>query len=176
MEREPLLISRRRFVAGSAALAGAAALGLAGCMKGYGPPPSPNRFIALSTAGLTTGVPMYVEFDTTPPGPGATPAPPVTAAPGTATPNPSGAGAHTAAAWLVREQDGSIVAFVPLCTHEQCLYTWDAPTARFACPCHPGRFDVEGAVTGGPPPRPLWRYVTRPAGTDIIEIGWADAS
>ena len=174
MEREPLLISRRRFVAGFAAVAGAAALGLSGCMKGYGPPPSPNRFIAVSTADLVTGVPLYVEFDITPPSPSATPAPPVPDV-GFGPPPSSGAlPAGKAAAWLVREQDGTVVAFVPLCTHEQCGYAWDAATARFACPCHPGRFDIEGKVTGGPPPRPLWRYVTQPAGTDAIGIGWAD--
>jgi len=173
MEPEPRLITRRRFVAGSAALAGAAALGLAGCGKGYGPPPSPNRFIAVSTTDLVTGVPLYVEFDTTPPGADATPAPPVS---GSAGPPPSSGAlpAGKAGAWLVREQDGTIVAFVPLCTHEQCGYTWDAATARFACPCHPGRFDIDGKVTGGPPPRPLWRYQTAPAGTDAIGIGWAD--
>lgn len=157
MEREPTLISRRRFVAGSAALAGAAALSLAGCGgatgSAGGPSATPNRWIRVTTADLTAGVPQLLTFDAAPPGT-------TVAAQG--------------ATWLVREQDGSIVAFVPICTHESCEYEWETATARFTCRCHPGRFSIEGIVLEGPPPRPLWRYETRPAGADAIEIGWVD--
>ena len=29
---------------------------------------------------------------------------------------------------------------------------------QFVCPCHGGTFDIEGEVTGGPPPRPMIQY------------------
>jgi nitrite reductase/ring-hydroxylating ferredoxin subunit len=178
MEREPILISRRRFVAGSAALAGAAALSLAGCGGATGgaggPSPTPNRWIRVSTAGLTAGVPQYVEFDLGSPTGAADSAAPASGTAAPAAPASGGAGAGKGATWLVREQDGSIVAFVPICTHQSCEYDWEASTARFACRCHPGRFSIEGKVLEGPPPRPLWRYETRPAGADAIEIGWID--
>ena len=70
----------------------------------------------------------------------------------------------------MQEADGNIVAFVPNCTHHLCLYDWDSARTQFRCRCHPGTFDVEGRVLGGPPPRPLWRYETRPAGPETIEI------
>jgi hypothetical protein len=32
---------------------------------------------------------------------------------------------------------------------------------RFVCPCHGGVYDFQGKVAGGPPVRPLDRFVTR---------------
>ena len=31
----------------------------------------------------------------------------------------------------------------------------------FKCPCHDGRYDVEGRVISGPPPAPLKRHETK---------------
>jgi isorenieratene synthase len=47
------------------------------------------------------------------------------------------------------------VAFDLRCTHQGCPVQKVAD--GFACPCHGGRYDEDGAVTGGPPPRPLRR-------------------
>ncbi len=162
------LLTRRQFVAGSVALVGAgASFTLAACnSEPPGPPASPNAWIAVSTAGLETGVPRWVEFeapDTTT----GTPAPPA---------SPNGTPADSipqkhGAAWLVKESDGSIVAFYPLCTHQFCLYDWETDKTLFHCRCHPGEFSVEGTVLGGPPKKPLWRWLTRQAGPDTIEIG-----
>lgn len=41
------------------------------------------------------------------------------------------------------------------CTHLGCTVRWDDQKREFACPCHGGRFDAEGKVIGGPPPRGL---------------------
>jgi cytochrome b6-f complex iron-sulfur subunit len=46
-------------------------------------------------------------------------------------------------------------AFSAVCTHLGCLIDWDASRRLFDCPCHGGTFDLNGRVTGGPPPRPL---------------------
>lgn len=165
-------ISRRRFIAGSVALGGAGAGALlAACGSGSpatpGPPATPNAWVAVSTTGLVAGEPRWVEFDLTGAAAGAADGSPAVPAGTPADSLPAARGG----AWLVEEADGSIVAFVPNCPHQLCLYDWEASEARFRCRCHPGFFDVEGDVTGGPPPRPLWRYETRPAGPGAIEIG-----
>lgn len=47
-------------------------------------------------------------------------------------------------------------AFDARCTHAGCPVTVQAPTDKeFSCPCHGGRFDADGNVTAGPPPKPL---------------------
>jgi nitrite reductase/ring-hydroxylating ferredoxin subunit len=175
--RDLAFITRRDFVAGCAFLAGASALTLAGCggsSSTVGPSPTPNRWIGVSIAGLQAGEPRWVEFETA----GAT------ASAGTAAPAIPAAGTPEASlpatrggAWLVKEGSGEIVAFAPFCPHKRCLYDWEAPETRFHCRCHAGFFSIEGAVLGGPPPRPLWRYETRPAASaDAIEIGWYETS
>jgi len=60
-------------------------------------------------------------------------------------------------AWVLRKKDG-IVVFDPHCTHLGCAYHWSEEVKQFQCPCHDGRFDINGCVIGGPPPRPLDTY------------------
>jgi len=61
-------------------------------------------------------------------------------------------------------------AFVATCTHLGCAVRWQEGTRNadgnadgekqpgvFACPCHGGRFNEQGEVVAGPPPRPLPR-------------------
>lgn len=171
LEISPL--TRRQFVVASATLAGSTALAagsllsLAGCAGAPSAvPATPNRWIALSTAGLTTGEPRWIEFDTSLDATGARPTPAGTPA--------DSLPASRGGAWLVLEADGSVVAFVPYCTHQLCFFDWESGSARFRCRCHDASFDIDGAVVSGPPPRPLWRYETRASGTDTIEIGWVD--
>jgi len=59
-------------------------------------------------------------------------------------------------AW-VSNRGGQIVVFDPRCTHLNCPFYWDKEKGIFQCPCHDGRFDIDGKVIGGPPPRPLDR-------------------
>lgn len=47
------------------------------------------------------------------------------------------------------------VALSAICTHLGCVVQWQEKTGELLCPCHGGRFSVDGAVLGGPPPRPL---------------------
>lgn len=183
--RADLPISRRAFVAGSAALVGTAALGLAGCGSSGGLAALPTssadvtpRWILVSIAGLTHGLPRWVEFDipaATAEAPGAVGS---SAAANEPTPAlPTGTPANSlpptrGGAWLAPQTDGSVVAFAPHCPHRLCLYDWDAPAGEFRCRCHPGLFRIDGSVISGPPPHSLWRYDTRPGGPDAIELGW----
>ena len=63
-------------------------------------------------------------------------------------------------AWVVKSQQGNLIAFAPQCTHLGCAYHWDAGNHEFICPCHSSVFSIEGEVQSGPAPRPLDRYET----------------
>lgn len=60
-------------------------------------------------------------------------------------------------AWVVTSDGKEFIVFDPRCTHLNCPFYWDKQKEIFLCPCHDGRFDIDGNVTGGPPPRPLDR-------------------
>jgi Rieske Fe-S protein len=59
-------------------------------------------------------------------------------------------------AFLVVSGKG-LTAFSPVCTHLGCYVNWDNNRKEFLCPCHGGRYSIEGAVIAGPPPKPLVR-------------------
>jgi menaquinol-cytochrome c reductase iron-sulfur subunit len=71
-----------------------------------------------------------------------------------------GVSAHTAA-WLRRDAADEFVAFSVDCTHLGCPVRWEPGANLFMCPCHGGVYYNDGAVAGGPPPRPLPRYPVR---------------
>lgn len=41
------------------------------------------------------------------------------------------------------------------CTHEGCTVTYKASERFVWCACHNGKFDIDGRVISGPPPKPL---------------------
>lgn len=53
---------------------------------------------------------------------------------------------------IVRSEAG-VAAISNTCTHLGCVIA--TTEVGFECPCHGSRFDSEGAVLGGPAPRPL---------------------
>lgn len=59
------------------------------------------------------------------------------------------------AVYVVAEGAGSFTVFSSACTHLGCPVRWDDSERAFLCPCHNGAFSQSGAVTKGPPPRPL---------------------
>ena len=59
---------------------------------------------------------------------------------------------------LVVRTDKGFVALSAVCTHLGCLVEFDPAARKVRCPCHAGLFDLQGRVTGGPPPRPLPVY------------------
>ncbi len=62
-------------------------------------------------------------------------------------------------AWVVNKGGNKLTVFDfdPRCTHLNCPYYWDEEQGMFLCPCHGGKFDIDGKVLAGPPPRPLDR-------------------
>ena len=60
---------------------------------------------------------------------------------------------HKAAAF--RDEDGSVHAVSPICTHLGCQVTFNNAERTWDCPCHGSRFDVEGKVLHGPAVRDL---------------------
>jgi len=48
-----------------------------------------------------------------------------------------------------------------ICTHLGCGVRWDQDQNAFLCPCHNGKFDIQGRPIAGPPPRPLTEYECR---------------
>lgn len=56
------------------------------------------------------------------------------------------------------EDQNDILILNSRCTHLACTVNWREDAQAFVCPCHDAQFSKEGAVLGGPPPRPLDRY------------------
>lgn len=62
----------------------------------------------------------------------------------------------------------SIIALSPACTHLGCFVNFDRNTNEFICPCHGGRYDIEGKVINGPPKEPLQRLPVKIEGNRIF--------
>ena len=60
-----------------------------------------------------------------------------------------------ASAVLVRKRGGELIALSAVCSHLGCIVQWEKDKQDFLCPCHGGQYNAYGAVTAGPPPRPL---------------------
>ena len=56
---------------------------------------------------------------------------------------------------VFRDSRGGLRALSAKCTHEGCTVQYKADQGLVWCACHNGRFDVDGHVISGPPPRPL---------------------
>jgi cytochrome b6-f complex iron-sulfur subunit len=56
---------------------------------------------------------------------------------------------------LVRKRGGELIALSAVCTHLGCIVQWEKDKQSFLCPCHAGHYTPDGAVTAGPPPKPL---------------------
>jgi menaquinol-cytochrome c reductase iron-sulfur subunit len=59
------------------------------------------------------------------------------------------------AVWAVKQSNGDVTVFSPMCTHLGCGYHWDGGSQQFKCPCHGSVYDISGRVVAGPAPRPL---------------------
>lgn len=59
------------------------------------------------------------------------------------------------ALWAIKQPDGQVTVFSPMCTHLGCGYHWDGEAQQFKCPCHGSVYDISGRVLAGPAPRPL---------------------
>ncbi len=78
-----------------------------------------------------------------------------------ASPLPWAGPAGKTASWLRRESESEFIAFSVDCTHLGCPVRWLPDASLFMCPCHGGVYYEDGTVAGGPPPKPLPRYLVR---------------
>lgn len=59
-----------------------------------------------------------------------------------------------------RDDEGTVHALSPVCTHMGCDVEWNAGEKSWDCPCHGSRFSYEGEVLHGPASTPLRRRDT----------------
>jgi cytochrome b6-f complex iron-sulfur subunit len=59
--------------------------------------------------------------------------------------------------FVVRTEEG-FLAISAICTHLNCVVNWNEMLKKFECPCHGAKFNQNGEVLEGPPPRPLNLY------------------
>jgi len=62
---------------------------------------------------------------------------------------------------IVFESQDQLCALSAKCTHEGCTVTYQPGQSVIWCPCHDGRFDLNGHVVSGPPPQPLTKYLAQ---------------
>lgn len=66
-------------------------------------------------------------------------------------------GGKKAAAY--RDEDGLVTAVSPVCTHLNCIVSFNKAEQSWDCPCHGSRFDLDGRVINGPALRDLDRFL-----------------
>jgi glycine/D-amino acid oxidase-like deaminating enzyme/nitrite reductase/ring-hydroxylating ferredoxin subunit len=49
-----------------------------------------------------------------------------------------------------RDEQGTVHALSPVCTHTGCIVSWNNEEKSWDCPCHGARFDIDGQVLTGP--------------------------
>ena len=52
---------------------------------------------------------------------------------------------------VYKDESGKITALSPTCTHAGCIVKFNTEEKTWDCPCHGGRFDLNGNVITGPP-------------------------
>lgn len=80
---------------------------------------------------------------------------------------------------IILNDNGEIKAYSTVCPHLNCSVKWEEEkpdNQKLWCNCHNGSFDPKtGNVTGGPPPKPLTRFIIETRKDDIylLDIGGA---
>ncbi len=59
---------------------------------------------------------------------------------------------------FILRTEGGFLAISAICTHLHCVVNWNEMLKKFECPCHGAKFNLNGEVLEGPPPRPLDLY------------------
>lgn len=68
---------------------------------------------------------------------------------------------------IVFEAGGELHALDAKCTHEGCTVQFVPGDSLIWCACHNGKFDLDGRVLSGPPPRPLGKWLVAREGDDV---------
>lgn len=76
---------------------------------------------------------------------------------------------------VLEDAAGELHALDAKCTHEGCTVRYQPENALIWCACHNGRFDLQGRVLAGPPPRPLARHVVQRDSEGGITVSVAKA-
>ncbi len=69
---------------------------------------------------------------------------------------------------IINRPAKGFIALSKVCTHLGCLVDYDKKTGSLICPCHGGKFGLDGKVISGPPPSPLPQFPLRVEGENII--------
>ncbi|WP_129715837.1 FAD-dependent oxidoreductase [Pedobacter sp. SYP-B3415] len=56
---------------------------------------------------------------------------------------------------IYKDDQGNVTALSPTCTHAGCIVSFNKFEQTWDCPCHGGRFDIDGRVITGPPQKAL---------------------
>jgi cytochrome b6-f complex iron-sulfur subunit len=59
---------------------------------------------------------------------------------------------------FIMRTEGGFLAISAICTHLNCVVNWNKMLKKFECPCHGAKFNQNGEILEGPPPRPLNLY------------------
>ena len=75
----------------------------------------------------------------------------------------------TQPAMLIHHKDGSWVGLGAVCSHLGCTVQYQPGPNRIHCFCHGGEYDPQtGTNIGGPPPKPLKKYVVKVAEDSVV--------
>ena len=69
---------------------------------------------------------------------------------------------------LINTSGGTLKAFSAVCTHLNCTVQYSKDSKNIWCACHNGKFDLNGKVISGPPPKSLEEYKVNVVGENII--------
>jgi cytochrome b6-f complex iron-sulfur subunit len=72
--------------------------------------------------------------------------------------------------YLVRLEDGGLLALYYRCSHLGCTVPYEQETGQFVCPCHGSAFSRDGDVLNEPAPRPLDMFSLTINETGEIEV------
>ncbi|MBO9676044.1 MAG: FAD-dependent oxidoreductase [Sphingobacteriaceae bacterium] len=56
---------------------------------------------------------------------------------------------------VYKDAKGKVTALSPTCTHAGCIVNWNGAEKSWDCPCHGGRYAIDGKVITGPPQKNL---------------------
>ena len=69
--------------------------------------------------------------------------------------------------FILRTERG-FLAISAVCTHLHCIVNWNEVLKKFECPCHGAKFNQNGEVLEGPPPRPLDLYKLQVVAGNVV--------
>lgn len=69
---------------------------------------------------------------------------------------------------LIKTPEGKLKAFSAVCTHLDCTVQYVPGEKHILCACHDGKYDLNGQVISGPPPRALEEFDVYEQDDEII--------